>query len=213
MDDDVKEFGNAIQEVEARHNITLRTGIGRPLIRGKRFFGLFIFIVSLIVSVVATVIETVHDIAGCCGLSFHYLCGFETEFNRRQDEVKRRSGEVDNSIGQAIKKKDSLIELGKTIKKFWTSIARLVKLEEELLTSTDATIKAIVLLKQKQAKDRIKETAGKLEESALDVAFTKIDEVSQAIKLGTSWGFLAVDGVSEIAGKAYKSYKVNKVGI
>ncbi|KXJ22292.1 uncharacterized protein LOC110252788 [Exaiptasia diaphana] len=210
MDDDVKEFGNAIQEVEAKHNITLRTGIGRPLIRGKRFFGLFIFIVSLIVTVVATVVETVYDIAGCCGLSFHYLCGFESEFNRRKNEVERRAGEVDKRLEQAIKRKDSLIGLGKTIENFWAGIARLVKLEEDLLTSTDATIKEIVLLKQKQTTDRIREGSGTLDEADFDVAFAKIGEVEQAIKLATSWGLLAIDGVSGISGKAFKAYKVNK---
>lgn len=64
------------------------------------FFGLFIFIVSLIVTVVATVVETVYDIAGCCGLSFTYLCNFESNFENKRERVKRRSEAVDKKLDE-----------------------------------------------------------------------------------------------------------------
>ncbi|XP_020913582.1 uncharacterized protein LOC110251230 [Exaiptasia diaphana] len=38
MDDEAHEFGNTIKDVEARHNITIRSDIGRPLNRGKSMY-------------------------------------------------------------------------------------------------------------------------------------------------------------------------------
>ncbi|KXJ22288.1 hypothetical protein AC249_AIPGENE21158 [Exaiptasia diaphana] len=192
-------------------DITIRSDIGRPLNRGKRFFGLFIFIVSLVVTVVATVVETVYDIAGCCGLSFKYLCGFEANFNRKRDNTRRRSEQVDKDLKKALQKKDLLEEFGKVLQKLWGGIINLVKLEEKLLGSFDATLKNILITKEKEVRDSITEAQDQLDESNIEISFQKMSEAQLAISLSTSWVAVAIEGGAEIAGKAYKSYKVRKV--
>ncbi|KAK3742234.1 hypothetical protein QZH41_009016, partial [Actinostola sp. cb2023] len=206
--DDDHEFDNALDVVQARHNITLSTG--KSLTRNRRFFGLFIFLVSLVITIVATIVETIYDIAGCCGLGFNYLCGFEADFNTRKTAVKTNSEKIDKKLEDALTKRDNLECLAEVLKSMWSSVTELVKLQEQLLGTIDPTFKNILLTKEKAIRDDLKDIDEQNQEADVSALFAKLDEADLALKLSLGWAAAAVPGIGVVAGKAYKAYKVNK---
>lgn len=49
-------------------------------------------------TVAATAVETIYDIAGCCGLSYDYLCTYESNFNKKKTDIRTESELVDQRL-------------------------------------------------------------------------------------------------------------------
>ncbi|XP_032241057.2 uncharacterized protein LOC5515470 isoform X1 [Nematostella vectensis] len=193
------------EEMASYRNST--SGVSRHAKAQKRFFFLALFIVSLVVTVVTTVVETVHDIAGCCGLSFKDLCNFEKRFDNRKKAVTDQSKELDKKIQEGLDEKNALEKLGDALQTTWNEIERIVTLQREILKAVNPRV--YVALKNRI--DDIK-NKNKLELMSISDIDKKLSPLEQGLKQSISWGMgVAAPMVGKLASSALKHVKIGKI--
>ncbi|XP_031564854.1 uncharacterized protein LOC116300186 [Actinia tenebrosa] len=183
----------------------------RALGREKRLFGLVLFIVSIVVTAVATTIETIYDIHGCCGLGFDYLCSFEANFKRKQCEIKDRAEKVDKRLQEAVKKKDKLECLSKVVEGFWTEISRLVNLQQEFIELIAPGLKDSLMRKQNKIQIVIRDAKRDLTEDDLRDFEHELQQGELALKLSIGWSSAALPGFALLGRTTWKAFKFNQL--
>ncbi|XP_032218732.1 uncharacterized protein LOC5518281 [Nematostella vectensis] len=183
------------------------SGISRHTKAHKRFFFLTLFIVSLIVTVVATTVETIYDIAGCCGLGFKSLCNFEKDFDNRKKAVTARSKALDTKIKAGLKTKEEMEKVGNSLQATGKHIDRIITLQNEILDATNPKLREAL----KKKIDKIK-NENDLDGMELGVIDQKLAPLQQALKQSMSWGLgVGVPVVEKITTSALKHAKITKI--
>ncbi|XP_048584720.1 uncharacterized protein LOC116617804 [Nematostella vectensis] len=174
----------------------------------KFFFSLFLLIVSVVTAVVATTVETIYDIKGCCGLvGYKYLCNFENKFKNRKEDIVDRSKKVDEGVKKALGFKSGMEELAKDIGKMWSRLEEILSLQKQILKTIDPKIDEALNMKIKAIK----------QEADVDsLTLNKLDQATNPtirnLNIAGSWIFgPGLSGIDLMSRKAWERIKTGKI--
>ncbi|EDO38576.1 predicted protein [Nematostella vectensis] len=188
------------------------SGIARHVQAQKRFIFTLIFIVSVVTAVAATTVETIYDLAGCCGLQYKSLCNFEEKFNTQKREIETRAKNLDDRIEKAIKTRDNIDEFYNALQRSGEEVERIVSLQEEILEAMDPRLRMGMTKKIRLLEEQAENATNGIEEMTLNNVENNVDATQRTLKLVMSWtAGVGVLGLELITTKAYKAYKIGKI--
>ncbi|XP_048578030.1 uncharacterized protein LOC116616983 [Nematostella vectensis] len=189
------------------------SGIARHAQAQKRFIFTLIFIVATVTTIAATVVETIYDLdlAGCCGLGFSSLCGFEERFNREKAAIKDRATKADAAIKEAISKRDTIDAFYEALQLSGTEVERIVAIQEEIIGTMDPRLKEGMTKKIRVLEEQSESSTKGIDQMTLGDVEKNVDATQRTVKLVMSWTTgVGILGLELITTKAYKAYKIGK---